>query len=139
MKVTKYLKAVEIKILDLFFWTKKSYRNITNTKLSNNFFAKKDFFSYLFFFSRTFAIFSGVFFNFVFWVASGFLKINVAAWHLLDFRSLWLTIKLKRNVEGLHWYFLLFINIIIFINLSLSLLTFLSISISNKECDAAGK
>ena len=78
-KVAKYLKAVEIKILDLFFWTKKSYRNITNTKLSNNFFAKKDFFSYLFFFSRTFAIFSGVFFNFVFWVASGFLKINVAA------------------------------------------------------------
>ena len=51
-KVAKYLKAVEIKILDLFFWTKKSYRNITNTKLSNNLFAKKGFFSYLFFFFK---------------------------------------------------------------------------------------
>ena len=64
-KVAKYLKTVEIKILDLFFWTKTSYRNITNTKLSNNFFAKKGFFSYLFFFqehSQYFQAFSSILF-----------------------------------------------------------------------------
>ena len=31
-KVTKYLKAGEIKIYNLSFWTQKSYRNIKNMK-----------------------------------------------------------------------------------------------------------